>query len=147
MGFDVKQRSAIIYDGGIEDFTGTTLDGIGQAIVGVLNHANETKNRFVKARSIQTCQSQLLDAFQRGTGQAWKVDQSSVKDLLESGRKKHQAGISGWVLELMVYQLYTPGEARCIVASKEDSDAELLGIKEETPDDIVKKVLKSVTNR
>ncbi|XXH05569.1 hypothetical protein Hte_012001 [Hypoxylon texense] len=146
MGFDVKQRCAVIYDDGTEEFTGTTLDGIGQAVVGVLKHPHETENRFVKARSIQTCQNQLLNAFQRVTGQTWQVQRSSTKDLLESGRRKHQAGISGWVLELVVYQLYTPGEGRCIVASREDSDAELLEVAEETPDDIIRKVLGSITS-
>ncbi|KAI1406755.1 NAD(P)-binding protein [Hypoxylon sp. FL1857] len=141
MGFDIKQHSAIIYDDGTEEFTGTTLEGIGQAVVGVLKHPEETANRFVKVRSIQTCQTQLLDAFQQVTGQSWEVKRGSTKDLLESGRKKHQAGVSGWVLELVVYQLFAPGEARCILASKEESDAELLGMKEESPEDIARKVL------
>ncbi|KAI0837558.1 NAD(P)-binding protein [Hypoxylon sp. FL0890] len=141
MGFDVKQRSAIIYDDGTEEFTGTTLEGIGQAVVGVLKHPEETANRFVKARSIQTCQNQLLDAFQQITGQSWEIKRGSAKDLLESGRKKHQAGVGGWILELVVYQLFEPGEARCIVASKEESDAELLEMKEETSKDIARKVL------
>lgn len=146
MGFDVKQRSAFIYDDGTEQFTGTTLEGIGQAVVGVLKHPEETANRFVKARSIQTCQNQLLEAFKRVTGQAWKVQRRSANDLLESGRRKHQAGDSGWVLELVVYQLYTPGEARCVVASREDSDAELLGIVEESPEGIARKVMDSITS-
>ncbi|KAL7620316.1 hypothetical protein AAE478_009310 [Parahypoxylon ruwenzoriense] len=146
MGFDVKQQSAIIYDDGTEEFTGTTLEGIGQAVVGVLKHPDETANRFVKARSIQTCQNQLLDAFQRVTGQAWEVQHTSTKDLLKSGRNKHQSGIGGWVLDLVVYQLYDPGEGRCIVASRDDSDAELLGLAEETPDDIARKVFSSITS-
>ncbi|KAI0384180.1 NAD(P)-binding protein [Hypomontagnella monticulosa] len=146
MGFDVKQRSAIIYDDGTEEFTGTTLEGIGQAVVGVLKHPEKTANRFVKARSIQTCQNQLLDAFQRVTGQTWEVQRRSVNDLLESGRKKHQAGDHGWVLELVVYQLYTPGEARCVLASREESDAELLGIVEESPEDIARKVMDSIAS-
>ncbi|KAI2471400.1 NAD(P)-binding protein [Annulohypoxylon bovei var. microspora] len=146
MGFDVKQRSAIIYDEGTEEFTGTTLEGIGQAIVGVLKHPDETANRFVKARSIQTSQNQLLGAFQRATEQPWEVKRGVVNDLLESGRRKHQSGIGGWVLELLVYQLFGPGEPRCIVASKEDSDADLLEMKEESPDDIARKVMDSVTS-
>ncbi|KAI1378726.1 NAD(P)-binding protein [Hypoxylon crocopeplum] len=146
MGFDVKQRSALIYDDGTEEFTGTTLDGIGQTIVGVLKHPGETANRFVKARSIQTCQNQLLEAFQRVTGQTWEVQRSSANDVLESGRKKHQEGAGGWVLELVVYQLYTPGEARCVVASREDSDAGLLEIIEETPEDIARKVMNSIAD-
>lgn len=141
MGFDVQRHSAVIYDDGTEEFTGTTLEGIGQAVVGVLKHPNETANRFVKARSIQVSQNHLLEAFQRLTGQPWEVQRSSVKDLLESGRKKYQAGVGGWALELLVYQLYAPGEARCIVALKDDSDVELLEMKDETPDDIARKAL------
>ncbi|OTB05611.1 hypothetical protein M426DRAFT_21643 [Hypoxylon sp. CI-4A] len=144
MGFDVQKHSATIYDEGTEEFTGTTLEGIGQAAVGVLRNPQETANRFVKARSIQTCQNQLLDAFQQVTGESWDVKRRSVKELLESGREKHRAGVGGWVLDLVVYQLFEPGEARCVLASREDSDAELLGIREETAEDVVRKVLDSV---
>ncbi|KAI0882117.1 NAD(P)-binding protein [Annulohypoxylon maeteangense] len=145
MGFDVKQRSAVIYDDGTVEFTGTTLEGIAQAIVGVLKHPDETANRHVKARSIQVSQNKLLDALQRASGQSWEVKRGATSDLLESGREKHQSGVSGWVLELLVYQLFGPG-GRCIVASKEDSDADLLEIKEESPDDIARKVLGSIAN-
>jgi hypothetical protein len=144
MGFNIAQCSAIIYDSGTEQFTGTTLEGIGQAVVGVLQHPDETANRFVKARSIQTCQNELLEAFQSATGSQWDVQRSSTKALLASGRSKFQAGIGGWVLDLVVAQLFDKGEARCVVASsREDSDADLLGVAEETPQKLVAKILKS----
>ncbi|KAI8965457.1 NAD(P)-binding protein [Daldinia sp. FL1419] len=146
MGFDVQKRSAIIYDDGTEEFTGTTLEGIGQAVVGVLKHPKETANRFLKARSIQVNQSKLLDAFQKVTGQNWEVQHASAKDFLESGRKKYEAGDKGWILELLVYQLYAPGDARCIIASREDSDADLLEIREETPEEVARKVMSSLEN-
>lgn len=38
MGFDVSKHEVIIYDQGKERFTGTTLEGIGQAVVGTLQH-------------------------------------------------------------------------------------------------------------
>ena len=143
MGFNIAECSAIIYDSGTEKFTGTMLEGIGQAVVGVLQHPDETANRFVKVRSIQTCQNELLDAFQSATGSQWDVQRSSTKALLASGRSKFQAGVSGWVLELVVAQLFDEGEARCVVASsREDSDADLLGVVEETPQEVVAKVLK-----
>jgi hypothetical protein len=144
MGFNIAQCSAIIYDSGTEQFTGTTLEGIGQAVVGVLQHPDETANRFVKARSIQTCQNELLEAFQSATGSQWDVQRSSTTALLSSGRSKFQAGVGGWVLELVVAQLFDKGEARCVVASsREDSDADLLGVVEETPQEVVAKILKS----
>ncbi|OJJ44460.1 hypothetical protein ASPZODRAFT_135286 [Penicilliopsis zonata CBS 506.65] len=137
MGFNLKDQSAVIYDAGNEMFTGTTLQGIGQAVVGVLSHLEETKNRLVKVQSIQTCQNELLAAFEKETGTKWSVERLTTRSLKESGRRKLQAGDGGWVLDLVVAQLFDEGEARCLVArTREDSDAELLGIKEETADGI-----------
>ncbi|KAH8680512.1 hypothetical protein BX600DRAFT_444577 [Xylariales sp. PMI_506] len=142
MGFNVAERSAMIYDDGTEEFTGTTLAGIGQSVVGVLQHPEETANRFVKVRSIKTSQNALLDAFQRATDQQWQVTHSNTAAKLESGRRKHREGAGGWVLDLLVYQLFQPGQARCVVApTREASDSPLLGVVEETPDEVVAKAL------
>lgn len=145
MGFNAAESIAIIYDSGTEEFTGTTLEGIGQAVVGVLQHPDETANRFVKVRSIQTCQNELLDAFQQETGKQWAVQHSSVSSLIESGKRKHQGGLGGWVLELVVAQMFEEGQARCIVASRAESDLDLLGVREETASEVVRKVLKAST--
>lgn len=142
MGFNVERSTAIIYDTGTEQFTGTTLEGIGQAVVGVLQHPDETANRFVKVLSVLTCQNELLEAFQSRTGSRWEIERSSTKELMESGRSKFQTRASGWVLELVVAQLFDQGEARCVVAlSRGDSDSGLLGVVEETPQAIVAKVM------
>lgn len=143
MGFNVERRQAIIYDDGTERFTGTTLEGIGQAVVGVLQHPDETRNRFVKVLSILTCQNELLEAFQSETGSKWEIERRSTKALMKSGQSKFQADGRGWVLELVVAQLFDQGEARCLVApSREDSDSDLLGVVEESPLDVVAKVMK-----
>lgn len=142
MGFDVAHCSAIIYDSGTEMFTGTTLEGIGQAVVGVLQNPKETANRFVKAQSIQTCQNELLEAFQTATGQEWDVQRATTKEILKSGRSKLQSGKSGWILDLVVAQLFDEDKARCLVSSsREESDAELLGMADETPQQVVTKTL------
>lgn len=141
MGFDATKNEAIIFDDGTEEFTGTTLEGIGQSVVGVLTHLDETANRFVKVRSIQTCQNALLAAFEKATGSEWKVEHDKVKDLIKRGRAKHRAGDRNWILDLVVGQTFEPGEARAIVVSKEKSGDELLDVREETVDEVVKKVL------
>lgn len=142
MGFDVARCSASIYDSGTEKFTATTLAGIGQSVVGVLRHPDETANRFVKVLSIITNQTELLEAFQRVTGRQWPVQHASAQTLIESGQRKFQAGISGWVLELVVAQMYDEGQARCVMASSwEASDSPLLGVKNESADEVVAKVL------
>lgn len=142
MGFDITNSSANIYDQGKEYFTGTTLEGIGQSVVGVLQHPAETANRFVKVMSIKTCQDELLQAFEKMTGKQWDVQRSTSRALLESGRTKHREGSGGWVVDLVVAQLYDEGEARCVVApTRELSDAALLGVGMEDADQIVSKAL------
>ncbi|RHZ58380.1 uncharacterized protein CDV56_102937 [Aspergillus thermomutatus] len=144
MVFDVVRCSAIIYDSGTEQFTGTTLEGIGQSVVGVLQHPDRTANRFVKAQSIITCQNELLQAFQSVTGKQWEVQRASTHTLMEDGKRKFQESVSGWVLDLVVAQLFDEGQSRCLIApSREESDADLLGIAEETAEQVVAKALAS----
>lgn len=142
MGFHIAERRATIFDAGTEEFTGTTLEGIGQSVVGVLRRPAETANRSVKVRSIQTSQGALLAAFEKATAKTkWEIERSTAQEALREGRKKHAAGDGGWRLDLLVFQLYAPGEARCIVASREDSDGALLGVREESADEVVGKAL------
>ncbi|KAH8785409.1 NmrA-like family protein [Diaporthe sp. PMI_573] len=142
MGFNINDHSAIIYDNGEEEFTGTTLDGIAQSVVGVLTHPEETTNRFVKVLSTKTCQNKLLQAFQRVTGEPWTVRKSTTRELMATGRSKLANGSGGWVLDLVVAQLYDEGEARCVVANRRsESDSDLLGLAAETEDQIASKAL------
>lgn len=151
MGFDPSTRTATIYDAGTQEFTGTTLEGIGRAVAGVLQRPEETANRHVRVRSVQTCQRQLLDGFRSATtttaeeGKEWEVRGDSVAAVLERGRAKLRDGRRpGWTLDIAVAQLYEEGEPpRCVVVSREESDNELLGVREETVDEIVAKVLAS----
>jgi hypothetical protein len=144
MGFDIAHQSAVIYDAGTEYFTGTTLEGIGQAVLGVLQNPEETRNRFVNVMSIKTCQNELLEAFQSATESRWDIRKSSTQTLLDSGHAKHRAGTGGWILDLVVTQLFQEGESRSQVASsREDTDSDLLGVKSESAPDIVARVLKA----
>lgn len=142
MGFDITNSLATIYDQGEECFTGTTLEGIGQSVAGVLQHPQETANRFVQVLSLKTCQNELLQAFEKVSGKQWGVQRSSTRALLETGRTKHREGAGGWVLDLVVAQLYDEGEARCVVASsREQSDVVLLGVAAEDAEQVVSKAL------
>lgn len=125
MGFDVANQTATIYDEGREEFTGTTLDGIGQSVVGVFQHLDETANRFVKIMSIKTCQDELLQAFNKASERAWDVQRSTTQALIERGRQKLREGDNGWVLDLVVAQLYDVGQQWYMVApSREESDSD-----------------------
>ena len=66
MGFDVPSRRAIIYDDGTQRFGGRTLEGIGQAIVGVMQHPDETFHRLVKVLSIEPAVEGLREGLKLG---------------------------------------------------------------------------------
>lgn len=141
MGFDIARRSAIIYDKGSEPFTGVTLAGIGQAVVVVLQNPGDTANRHLCVRSLQTCQNDLLAAFEAATGEAWNVERSTSAELLARGRAKRENGEGGWVLDLVVGQLYEEGAGNSVVVEKEESDDDLLGVVEENLMDVVNAIL------
>lgn len=52
--------STVIYDGGDSRFSTTTLAGIGQAVVGTLQHLEETKNRPIYVSQADITQNELL---------------------------------------------------------------------------------------
>jgi hypothetical protein len=142
MGFDVDGHQAIIYDLGTQRFTGTTLSGIGQAVVGTLRNPSATANRFLAVQSICTCQNELLSAFEAATGEKWKVERQTTEELIKSGQEDFGKEIGMWRLKLAVATLYDVGQSRGVVsATREESDADLLGVKEESAGDIVAKLL------
>jgi hypothetical protein len=142
MGFNVSDYSAIIYDQGVERFTGTTLEGIGQAVVGVFQSPEATANRFVTVQSIETCQNELLEALEHVSKRKWKVRKMTSRNLIEEGQREHKEGSSGWVLKLAVANLYDVEQGRGMVAqSRQDSDADLLGVKKESAYEVVEKLL------
>ena len=117
------------------------MKGIGNAVVGVLKHPQETANKHLLVRSVETCQNELLGAFEEVTGEMWPVAHETAKDLLVRGREKLANGDRGWVLDLIVAQLLEEGEGRSIVVTEDKADNGLLGMPEETVLDMVKGIM------
>ncbi|EXJ91206.1 hypothetical protein A1O1_04316 [Capronia coronata CBS 617.96] len=145
LGFDVVNRKATIYDSGTERFTGTTLAGIAQAVVGVLKCHDEVANRHLHVRSVETCQNDLLAAFEEVTGHKWPVTHDTTDNLLQRGREKRARGESGWVLDLIVAQLLEEGtDRRSIVVAQDKADNDILGMPHEDVPGMVKRIMMSV---
>ncbi|EXJ92009.1 hypothetical protein A1O3_00559 [Capronia epimyces CBS 606.96] len=142
LGFDFVNRKAIIYDSGTERFTGTTMNGIANAVVGALKHPQEVANRHLHVRSVETCQNELLAAVEEVTGEKWPVAHETTKDLLEKGRAKLAKGERGWVLDLIVAQLLEEGSGRSIVVTQDKADNGLLEMPKEDVLGMVRGILK-----
>ena len=62
-----------LFDGGKGIFSATTLDSVGQAVVGVLSHPEETKNRFVYVKDTDISQNQVFDIVKKvDPGRTWE---------------------------------------------------------------------------
>ncbi|KAF8244888.1 NAD(P)-binding protein [Wilcoxina mikolae CBS 423.85] len=131
MGFSIPDRTARLYDTGNEPITGTTMAGIGNAVTGILQRPAATANKFLRVRSLQVTQKDILAAFEEATGEKWSVMYVSSKDVLAQGKAKLAAGDKGAILDLVTVQLFEEGAGRSIVVTKEDSNNELLGLPEE----------------
>ncbi|KAK9415705.1 putative Bifunctional pinoresinol-lariciresinol reductase [Seiridium unicorne] len=79
---DVQGHKAELYDGGDQLFSATTLAGVGKAVVGVLNHFEDTKNRFVYVQEAAVSQKQLLNILKKARPDTkWVEEVVSTSDL------------------------------------------------------------------
>lgn len=133
MGFDIPEKKATLLDSGNGLFTGTTVVHIARAVVSTLRHPDETANRFVQVRSIETTQMRLLKAFETVTGEKWEVGFVDSQAVYERGKGKLARGEPGVVLDLVPYQLFAEKRGAMgssVLVSSEESDGGLLGIEE-----------------
>ncbi len=145
LGFDIVNRTATIYDSGTELFTGTTLTtGIGHAVVGALRHPDPTANKHLLVRSVQTCQKELLFAFEAATGESWPQTHEKSMDLMRRGREKLASGDKSWTLDLIVAQLLEEGAGRSIIVTEEAADNKILGMPDENVQSLVRDVMDSL---
>ena len=126
-----------LYDGGNNVFSATTLDTIGQAVVGVLQHPKETKNRFVYVKDIDVSQIQLLNIAKKvNPGKTYEEPISIDTAALE--RSAYESLAKGQVTQEAMYSFLF----RAIFGPPEyggrftKTDNELLGVKGMTEADL-----------
>jgi NmrA-like family len=82
---DWQQGKPRIYDGGDIPFSATDLASVGLAVVGVLNHFDETKNRTVHIQDIVITQNQLLNIAKKvAPEKKWNPIPTKTSDLYDA---------------------------------------------------------------
>jgi hypothetical protein len=82
-----------IFNGGDQLFSATTLPSIGTAVVGVLTHYEETKNRGVEIEDIRISQNQLLAIAKRiAPEKKWEVIPTNLADLKKAADEELSKG-------------------------------------------------------
>ena len=139
-----KESKPKLFDGGKNVFSTTTLESIGQAVVGVLSHPEETKNRFVYVKDIDISQDQLLEIAKKvDPGKKW--EEPTIVDTAELEKSSYESLAKGEVTQAVMYAflfraLFGPPEYGSRFAK---TDNELLGVKGKTEAD-VEAILKSL---
>lgn len=117
------------------------MHDIARAVVGILRKPAETANKHLRIRSLEVTQRQILTAFEAATGEKWTVREEKSADVVARGRQRMADGDRMGFLDVLVIQLWEEGTGRGIVVSREESDNELLGIREESVEDMVARIL------
>ena len=139
-----KESKPKLFDGGNNLFSATTLDSIGQAVVGVLSHPEETKNRFVYVKDIDISQNQLLEIAKKvDPGKTW--EEPIHVDTAELEKSSYESLAKGEftqpvMVAFLLRAIFGPSEYGGRFTK---TDNELLGVKGKTEAD-VEALLKSL---
>lgn len=127
---NLKGKSISLYDGGDRVFSSTSLASIGNAVVGVLTHLEETKNRPVYVQDTATTLKHMAALGKKVTGaEGWKETVVSINELLEQAwaeLKKAQPDPKNFVMQFIKASIWGEGYG----SHFEKLDNDLLGIEE-----------------
>ncbi|KAH7193799.1 uncharacterized protein B0J16DRAFT_336021 [Fusarium flagelliforme] len=138
--FDFSQPEVTIWDEGNVEFSTTTLASVGDAVVGVLNHPEETKNRIVYVQDTVLTQNKFLELAKQASGKEWKVKHVKIDDVTAKSDENVAKGIFDW--PTLAPYLFRAIFDENSVPKFEKLDNELLGIKGVTEEQ-VKDLLKA----
>ena len=127
---NLKEKSITLFDGGDRVFSTTTLPTIGRAVVGVLKHPEQTKNRAVYVQDTAISLKKLAAIGKKATGaEGWKESVFPTEELLEQAwaeLKKEQPNPGIFMYNFIKATIWGEGYG----SHFEKLDNELLGIKQ-----------------
>ena len=126
LGFDLKTKTATIYDSGDTMTNFSMLDAVGQATVGILTHPKETANRYVFINSFRATQNDILNALENVTGEKWNVKKTTCEEESRLGREKMEKGDWSGVGHAIMGASYSGGKYD--FAQGRELDNQLLGV-------------------
>jgi len=145
-GIDIRRHEVKYTDDGTEPITAVTLPDIGVAVRGILRSPEGTRNRYCHVRSVETDQSSLVQALEEQQGVEYSVSRESSDVLYARGKEQYSKGERSGFHDLLVVQLFgkVPGKGGSVLAGKEESDNELLGVREKGVGEVVEGVLRTL---
>ncbi|PBP23390.1 hypothetical protein BUE80_DR005967 [Diplocarpon rosae] len=134
---DWKSARPALYNNGEFLFSATNLASVGQAVVGVLGHLEETKNRSVYVEDLGISQKKSLDLARKvAPSRKWESANVNLAELERSANERLTKG--DYSLEVMYSYLFVVGFQEGYGSRFEKLDNDLLGVTGKTEADIEK---------
>lgn len=142
LGYDINNRTAKIWDNGNKKFTLTNEKQLAHAVVSILEHPNETRNRYLYVYSVVTTQNEILQSLEKATGEKWTAEKTTTDAEVAEARKRLSAGDfnGGFILVHATTYGNTEG-LRANYAEEKNSGNGILGIGMESVDETVRRVV------
>jgi uncharacterized protein YbjT (DUF2867 family) len=128
LGANVKDKTARLFDGGNRHFSASLLSDIAKAVIGVLKHPEETRNKLVYVSSARLTQKELVAAYEKVLGITFEATEVDTEALEKASYDKIAKGeISGFI-DQIIRGLFGQGYGGDFGAYEQHN--ELFGIKQ-----------------
>jgi len=91
-GFTFAEKKATLFDQGKNHVSTTALSDYGQAVVGILEHPSETRNKPIYVQSTCTTQLELLEIIEKQAGASYEKIEASTAEMEQQAFDKMKKG-------------------------------------------------------
>lgn len=92
LGFNLKTKTALIYDGGNTRLSCTNIGTIGKAVAAIIQKPAETANKFLYISSFTVSPNEILASLEKATGEKWTVNEANTDEAAREGKEKMAKG-------------------------------------------------------
>jgi uncharacterized protein YbjT (DUF2867 family) len=124
---DVSNHQPVIFNGGDQVFSTTSLDTVANGVVGVLSHPDETKNRAVLLSDLEISQNELLSIAKKvAPSKPWEPKHITLDAAIAEADKRLAQGVVDYhtVAPYLYRSIFDPEHG----GHFENTDNEVLGV-------------------
>ncbi|KAK3940002.1 hypothetical protein QBC46DRAFT_386420 [Diplogelasinospora grovesii] len=118
LGINPKDQTANIVDSGNEKWQASNLPQIGKGIVGILQHPDETANKYLATASFNVSQNEIIAIVEELSGSKLTVTSQSSAELRKIGEEKLAKGDYSAFLDLLRVHNYADGAGNALSEEK-----------------------------
>ncbi|OAL45401.1 NAD(P)-binding protein [Pyrenochaeta sp. DS3sAY3a] len=146
LGFNLKEKTALIWDDGNTKFHTTNIGDIARALINLLSNPDtldKVKNRFVYISSFEVTQNRVLLELERATGTAFQVKKVTSEEMKQHALESLAKGDRNAVGILLQYIAWGKEGLSYFDKLAEEGNALLLPSPQENLQSTVEQVVKS----